>query len=260
LKYIGGEQESKELIKYENLNPNLNMNLELNNIQKINEEAKENLSKENKDIYNHIHNFFNKEYNSLNQKINDLQKNNYINNQLNSLRESIYLRKYKNIFSNIYEKEQKKFEDISNNIIKSKKNLDNIRRECNSLFNEINSGLDQKEYINGNFRNIMEKINDYDNSNNNKLRKSSSMDNRINNRKKYNNFRYSFNNKNENIKEKEETKEEDDINYISFPLFCNSYDPYYLSEKINNSFSHNFFNFKKNYGEIKFRIMSSKLI
>ena len=85
----------------------------------------------------------------------------------------------------------------------------------------------------------MEKINDYDNSNNNKLRKSSSMDNRINNRKKYNNFRYSFNNKNENIKEKEETKEEDDINYISFPLFCNSYDPYYLSEKINNSFSHN---------------------
>ena len=83
----------------------------------------------------------------------------------------------------------------------------NIRRECNSLFNEINSGLDQKEYINGNFRNIMEKINDYDNSNNNKLRKSSSMDNRINNRKKYNNFRYSFNNKNENIKEKEETKE-----------------------------------------------------
>ena len=197
--------------------------------------------------------------------MNDLNITNYINNQLNSLRESDQLRKYRNIFSNIYEKEKKKSEDISKNIFQSKNNLDKMRKECNSLYNQINSGLVQPNLINENFRNIMEDINEYEynnkkndyiNNNNslNQLRKSSSMDNRMN--KKYNN-RYNL--YKSNIPE--ENKEDDDkFNYSSFPVFCNSYDPFYLSEKINNNFTHNFFNYKKNYGDLKFKLMSAKLI
>ena len=195
-----------------------------------------------------------------------LKNTNYINNQLNSLRESAHLKKYRNIFSNIYEKEQKKSEDISNNIFKSKNNLDQVRKECNSIFNQINSGLITSENINTNFKNILNKINDYNNINlnnitNNHLRKSTSMDN------KYINYRYDLNNnKIQKIKINkinEENKEDDynnNINYTTFPLFCSSYRPNYLSDKINNNFSHNFFNFKKNYNDIKFSLISSNLI
>ena len=221
-------------------------------------------TQENKDICNEIHNFFNKEYNTLNEKINLLKNTNYINNQLNSLRESAHLKKYRNIFSNIYEKEQKKSEDISNNIFKSKNNLDQVRKECNSIFNQINSGLITSENINTNFKNILNKINDYNNLNNitnNHLRKSTSMDN------KYINYRYDLNNnkikKIKINKINEENKEDDynnNINYTTFPLFCSSYRPNYLSDKINNNFSHNFFNFKKNYNDIKFSLISSNLI
>ena len=247
-----------------NLNDNnLNINLELNNIQKLDENIKNNLSQENKNICNEIQNFFNKEYNTLNEKINLLKNTNYINNQLNSLRESAHLKKYKNIFSNIYEKEQKKSEDITNNIFKSKNNLDQVRKECNSFLNQINSGLITSENINTNFKNILKKINDYNSinniNNNNHFRKSSSIDN------KYINYRYDLNNNKINKikfnKVTEENKEDDyNINYTTFPLFCISYRPNYLSEKINNNFSHNFFNFKKNYNDIKFSLISSNLI
>ena len=37
--------------------------------------------------------------------MNDLKNTNYINNQLKTWRESSYLKKYRNIFSNIKEKE-----------------------------------------------------------------------------------------------------------------------------------------------------------
>ena len=184
---------------------------------------------------------------------------------MNSLRESNQLRKYRNIFTNIYEKEQKKSEDISRNIFQSKNKLDNIRKECNSLFNQINSGLIEPNLINENFRNIMEDINEFEynnkkndyinNSNYNILRKSSSLDNRIS--KKYNNRYNLYKSK---IPEENKEDDNDDINYSSFPVFCNSYDPFYLSEKINNNFTHNFFNYKKNYSDLRFKLMSSKLI
>ena len=242
-----------------NTNNNLNFNLEINNVQKINENIKNSLSQENKDICNEIQNFLHKEYNTLNEKISLLKNTNYIKNQLNSLRESAHLKKYRNIFSNIYEKEQKKSEDITNNIFKSKNNLDQVRKECNFFFNQINSGLITSENINTNFKNILNKINDYNfiNKNaNNHLRKSSSMDN------KYINYRYDLNNnKIKKIKIHEESKEDDNnIKYTTFPLFCSSYRPNYLSDKINNNFSHNFFNFKKNYNDIKFSLISSNLI
>ena len=256
---------NNEVNKEVKLNYNDNMNLELNNIQKLNENIKENLSEENNNIYNRINNFLNEEYNSLNKRMNDLNNTNYINNQLKTLRESNHLKKYRNIFSNIYEKEQKKSEDISYKITKSKNNLDKIRKECNSLFNQINSGLINPELINQNFKNVLNDIDEYNNNKNNyninnineyQLRKSSSMDNRIN-KKYYINNRYNIN----KTKISEENKEDNDnINYITFPVFCNSYEPYYLSEKINNNFSHNFFNFKKNYSDIKFKLITSKLI
>ena len=67
----------------------------------------------------------------------------------------------------------------------------------------------------------------------------------------YINNRYNIN----KAKISEENKEDiDNINYITFPVFCNSYKPYYLNEKINNNFSHNFFIFKKNYSDIKFKL------
>ena len=252
-----------------NINKNNNVNLELNNIEKLNENIKDNLSQENNDIYNRIHAFFNEEYNSLNEKMNDLNKSNYLNNQINTLRESAQLKRYRNIFSHIYEKEQKKLEDTSQNIFQSKNNLDKIRKNCNFLFNQINSGLMQHELIDEKFKNIIEDINNYKNNkkynidylnnniNNNQLRKSISMDNRINNNNRYKNNRYNL--YKANIQEE---KKQDDDNYInnysSFSAFCNSYEPFYLSEKINNNFSHNFFNFKKNYGDIKFKLISSK--
>ena len=255
--YIKNIPDNNSMIRNEeNINNNLNINLELNNVQILNENIKQNLSQENKDICNQIQNFFKKEYNSINEKINELKNTNYINNQLNSLKESSHLKKYGNIFSNIFVKEQKKSEDISNNILQSKTNLDKVRKECNSIFNQINSGLISPEYINSNFQNIINKINDYNNINNNHLRKSSSLDN------KYINYRYNINyDKIKKIKVPEENKEDDNnINYTTFPLFCNSYRPNYLSEKINNTFSHNFFNYKKNYNDIKFSLISSNLI
>ena len=236
-------ENNNQINNDDNMNNNYNINLELNNIQKLNENIKENLSKENKDICNKIHNFFDKEYNSLNEKINELKNTNYINSQLNTLRESSHLKKYRNIFSNIYEKEQKKSEDISNNIFQSKNNLDKVRKECNSIFNEINSGSIPPEHYNTNLKNILNKIDNYNNNinNNNHLRKSTSMDN------KYINQRYNGkNNKIKKVEIPEENKAEDnDINYTTFPLFCSSYHPNYLSNRINNNYSHNFFNFKK---------------
>ena len=79
---------------------------------------------------------------------------------------------------------------------------------------------------------------------------------------KYINQRYNEkNNKIKKVEIPEENKAEDnDINYTSFPLFCNSYHPNYLSNRINNNYSHNFFNFKKNYNDIKFSLISSNLI
>ena len=259
---LKNNEEKKEI----NINLKNNVNLELNNIQILNEDIKQNLSQENNEIYNKIHNFFNKEYSSLSKRMNDLNITNYINDQLNSLRESNQLRKYRNIFSNIYEKEKKKSEDISKNIFQSKNNLDKMRKECNSLFIQINSGLVKPNLINENFRNIMEDINEYEynnkkidyinNDNNfNQLRKSSSMDNKIN--KKYNNRYNLYKSK---IPEENKEDDNDDFNYSSFPVFCNSYDPFYLSEKINSNFTHNFFNYKKNYSDLKFKLMSAKLI
>ena len=236
-----------------NENKNDYVNLELNNIQTLNENIRQNLSQENNDKCEQIHNFLNKEYNSLNKRIKDLNNTNYINSQLNSLRESNHLKKYRNIFSNIYEKEQKKSEDISNHIYQSKNNLDKIRKNCNSLFTQINSGLIHPNLIHENLGNIMEEINEY----NYKSRKSISMDNRINNNNKYRNNIYNLTSS-RIIEEKKE--DNNDIKFSSFPLFCNSYDPFYLSEKINNNFSHSFFNFKKNFSEIRFKLMSSKLL
>ena len=245
------------------------VNTELTNILKLNEDIKKNLSEENLELYNKIMKFFYEEYNSLNEKIKSLNNNHYINNQIKSLRESAHLNRYKNIFDDIYLQEKKKSENIEINLLKSKNHLDKITKECNSIFNKINSGLIQSEFISEYFNNILNSIYEYDNHknnyNNNHIRKNSSMDNKI----KFYNNRYSLNkNKFENNKIQEEKEDEEYYNnyynkknnYMTFNIFCNSYDPYYLNDKINNNFSHNFFNFKKNSGDIKFKLMSSKLI
>ena len=256
-------------IKNDNNNEeNQLMDNKLNELPKLNENTKEKLSEENFYLYNKIIEFLSDEYKSLNIKINNIKNASIINNQIYSLKESIYYAKYKNLFTNIYNKENEKSKENKEIVIIKKKELDKIKNECNILFNNINSGFFDLDNINEKFEKIFELINNYKNNklynNNNKNNDKNlyNIDN-INNKL---NLRNDFNQKKEvnsleNIKKNDLFEgEKENKSHRNFIGFYNSYNIDTLSSKINNSFTHNFFNFKKNNADIQFRIISSELL
>ena len=245
----------------DNKNKTENMNYKLDDIPYLNEELRLNLSNENLNLYNEIIDFFKKEYESLNEKINRLKNKNFCSQQLNSIKNSIEFKKYQNIFNDIYKKENIKKEEISKEISLHKNKLNKIINECNIIFNnleKINS-----DNINERFKGILRNIDKfYNNQDNNNVRKSNSVDNK-NMLKNEINYIKVNNNEFSPIKIRNNyIGEEDKINnqrHNDFEGFYNTYNPTYFSSRINNSFAHSFFNYKKNSRDVNFRIMSSKL-
>ena len=45
----------------------------------------------------------------------------------------------------------------------------------------------------------------------------------------------------------------------NFVEFYNLYNPYTFSNKLNNTFTHKFFNYKKNYGDLQYKLITSDL-
>ena len=247
----------------DNKNEAENINYKLDDIPQLNEESRLNLSNENLNLYNEIIEFLSKEYESLNEKINKLKNKNYCSQQLNSIKESVEFKKYQNIFNDIYIKENKKQEEMSKDINLHKNNLNKIINECKFIFDNINSGKINPDNINEKFNSILKAIDKYyNNQGNNNARKSSSVDikymmkngiNYIN----VNNDKSSSNNLRNNYIGEEDKKNSQRHN--DFVGFYNAYNPTYFSSRINNSFAHSFFNYKKNSRDVNFRIMSSKL-
>ena len=210
----------------------------------LNEDIKNNLSKEDFYLYNRIIEFFYIEYKLLNTKINEGNKSNNIQNQLYLLKENIYFRKYKNIFTNIYNIENEKSQNNLKIILNKKNKLDELRNECDILFNDINSGALNLENVKEKFEKIIEKIELFQGEKNN-----DNNINRINTENKFNNIKSIQKEKNEllksynNINLNEEQKDpETTKNFVEFYHF---YNPLTLSTKLNNTFTHNFFNYKK---------------
>lgn len=246
-----------------NKNETENINYKLDDIPQLNEASRLNLSNENFYLYNEIIGFLKKEYESLNEKINKLKNKNFCSQQLNSIKDSIEFKKYQNIFNEIYKEENKKKEEISKEISLQKDNLNKIINECNIIFDNINLEKINSDNINDQFKGILRNINKYyNNQENNNVKKSSSVDNKYMMKNGINDMKVN-NDESSPIKIRNNyIGEEDKNNYQrhnDFVGFYNSYNPAYFSSRINNSFAHSFFNYKKNSRDVNFKIMSSKL-
>ena len=247
----------------DNKNETENMNYKLDDIPSLNEASRLNLSNENLNLYNEIIGFFKKEFESLNEKINKLKNKNFCSQQLNLVKDSIEFKKYQNIFNDIYKKENKKKEEISKEISLQKNNLNKIINECNTIFDNINSEKINLDNINDQFKGILRNIDKYyNNQDNNNVRKSSSVDNkymmknRISDIKVNNDETSPIKIRNNYIGEEDKSNSQRHNDFVGF---YNAYNPAYFSSRINNSFAHSFFNYKKNSRDVNFRIMSSKL-
>ena len=235
---------------------NTTPNYELIKLPKLDDIIINSLSDENYYLYNQIIEFLSIEYNSLNNQINSI-KNKSINEQLYSIKESIYFIKYKKIFEKIYNIENEKGQNLFNELLVSKNNLDTIKNECDILFNDINSGQYNLENITEIFNNILDKIEiyKYNNIHNYEKTNKTLLYNNHSNEIKKNESQPNKNLNNINLfEDKKERKE-----HTNFFDFYNSYNPSKLSKKFNNTFTHRFFNFKKNNADLKFKLVSHDL-
>ena len=235
---------------------NTTANYELIKLPKLDEIIINSLSDEDYYLYNQIIEFLSIEYNSLNNQINSI-KNKSINEQLYSIKESIYFIKYKKIFEKIYNIENEKGQNLFNELLVSKNNLDTIKNECDILFNDINSGQYNLENITEIFNNILDKIEiyKYNNIHNYEKTNQTLLYNNHSNEIKKNESQPNKNLNNINLfEDKKERKE-----HTNFFDFYNSYNPSKLSKKFNNTFTHRFFNFKKNNADLKFKLVSHDL-
>ena len=260
-KNINNNEENKKNNKQENVDENINYN-NIDDLPKLNDDIKNKLSEENYSLYIHIIDFLSEEYESLNVKINKLRNRNNINNGLNSIKQSIYFKNYHNILQSIYNSENEKTETILEDIKLHKKSLDNIKNNCTIVFNKININSFLDEDIKMELNSLLEFINNYKKNNRENGKDQPRNDMEVSNdiHKSKNEQRDNIINNNLVEEEKEKYKDKETGNYSSFPIFYSTYSPYKLSNKINNSFVHSFFNFKKNNEDLKYKLITSKYI
>ena len=252
-------------ISKNNIEENNIVNYEFIELPKLIDNIKNDLSDDNINLYNIIIDLLSNEYESLNIKINNAKKaSNNIKKQLYDIKESIYFIKYKNIFTNIYNKENERSQEIFDNILIEKNKLDKIKNECDILFNNINLKLLNSENINEKFKDLLEKIEIYKNMKNKNNNENKDINKSINNLNNNINSNKDLNNqlgKSKIIENNYLIEDKSNIRSNSnFIDFYNSYNPSKLSRKINNTFTHTFFNFKNHNEDIKYNILTSEVI